>query len=135
MGKSCLYVSKHVIFVLIKFGVSKPIQKLIIICDIVLLWHKKRCQFWFVYVFYTLFYVLFTISLIKNMLCLQIDYISRLMWQAQLRGHKTWRLVPPPDCDHICTGFSFRVEPGDIGKLLLNREVMTFHISSFSVVK
>lgn len=66
--------------------------------------------------FNTLFYVLFTISLIKNMLCLQIDYISRLMWQAQLRGHKTWRLVPPPDCDHICTGLSFRVEPGDIGK-------------------
>jgi hypothetical protein len=62
------------------------------------------------------------------MLCLQIDYISRLMWQAQLRGHKTWRLVPPPDCDHICTGLSFRVEPGDIGKLLLITEVMTFHI-------
>jgi hypothetical protein len=64
----------------------------------------------------------------KDTLCLQIDYISRLMWQAQLRGHKTWRLVPPPDCDHICTGFSFRVEPGDIGKLLLNGE-MIFHIS------
>ncbi|PSN43618.1 hypothetical protein C0J52_15029 [Blattella germanica] len=44
----------------------------------------------------------------------EIDYISRLMWQAQLRGHKTWRLVPPPDCDHICTGITFRVEPGDI---------------------
>lgn len=87
------------------------------------------------YVFYTLFHVLFTFSLIKIMLCLQIDYISRLMWQAQLRGHKTWRLVPPPDCDHICTGLSFRVEPGDIGKLLMNREVMTFHISLFSVVK
>lgn len=87
------------------------------------------------YVFYTLFHVLFTFSLIKNMLCLQIDYISRLMWQAQLRGHKTWRLVPPPDCDHVCTGLSFKVEPGDIGKLLLNREVMTFHISLFLVVK
>jgi hypothetical protein len=84
-----------------------------------------------VYVFYALFHVLFTISLIKNMLCLQIDYISRLMWQAQLRGHKTWRLVPPPDCDHICTGLSFRVEPGDIGKLLLITEVMTFHIFIF----
>jgi hypothetical protein len=91
----------------------------------------KSCQFWFVYVFYTLFHVLFTISLINNMLYLQIDYISRLMWQAQLRGHKTWRLVPPPDCDHICTGLSFRVEPGDIGKLLLNTEVLTFHIFIF----
>jgi len=85
--------------------------------------------------YFTHYFVLFTISLIKNMLCLQIDYISRLMWQAQLRGHKTWRLVPPPDCDHVCTGFSFRVEPGDIGKLLLNREVTTFRISLFSVVK
>ncbi|XP_069687817.1 uncharacterized protein [Periplaneta americana] len=45
---------------------------------------------------------------------MHIDYISRLMWQAQLRGHKTWKLIPPPDCDHICSGISFRVEPGDI---------------------
>jgi hypothetical protein len=56
---------------------------------------------------------------------LQIDYISRLMWQAQLRGHKTWKLVPPPDCDHICAGISFRVEPGDIGKLQLIEELFT----------
>ena len=41
------------------------------------------------------------------------------MWQAQLQGHKTWKLIPPPDCDHICTGISFTVEPGDIGKFSL----------------
>lgn len=52
------------------------------------------------------------------------------MWQAQLSGHKTWKLVPPPDCDHICSGISFRVEPGDIGKLQMN-EGITFHISTF----
>ncbi|CAG2062744.1 unnamed protein product, partial [Timema podura] len=45
----------------------------------------------------------------------QIDYISRLMWQAQIQGHKTWRLMPPPDCDHVCSTLSFRVDPGDIG--------------------
>nr|CAD7435110.1 unnamed protein product [Timema monikensis] len=44
----------------------------------------------------------------------QIDYISRLMWQAQIQGHKTWRLMPPPDCDHVCSTLSFRVDPGDI---------------------
>jgi hypothetical protein len=66
-------------------------------------------------VFYTLHLAPLQI-LLKMHFMLQIDYISRLMWQAQLRGHKTWKLIPPPDCDHICSGISFRVEPGDIGK-------------------
>jgi hypothetical protein len=65
---------------------------------------------------------------------LQIDYISRLMWQAQLRGHKTWKLVPPPDCDHICSGMSFRVEPGDIGKLRLIEELFTCCIYVFCTI-
>lgn len=38
------------------------------------------------------------------------------MWQAQLQGHKTWRLNPPPECESVCEGFEFRVEPGDICK-------------------
>ncbi|KAK7792559.1 hypothetical protein R5R35_008658 [Gryllus longicercus] len=45
---------------------------------------------------------------------MHIDYISRLMWQAQIRGHKTWRLVPPPDCEDVCSPLTFRVDPGDI---------------------
>ncbi|XP_046663604.1 uncharacterized protein LOC124356569 [Homalodisca vitripennis] len=45
---------------------------------------------------------------------MHLDYISRLMWQAQLQGHKTWRLNPPPECENVCQGFQFRVEPGDI---------------------
>ncbi|RZF39595.1 hypothetical protein LSTR_LSTR001116 [Laodelphax striatellus] len=45
---------------------------------------------------------------------MHLDYISRLMWQAQLRGHKTWRLNPPPECEAVCSGYSFRVHPGDI---------------------
>lgn len=43
----------------------------------------------------------------------QIDYIPRLMWQAQLRGNKTWILAPTPECDNECKSFSFYVEPGD----------------------
>ncbi|KAJ1522813.1 hypothetical protein ONE63_001966 [Megalurothrips usitatus] len=45
---------------------------------------------------------------------MHLDYISRLMWQAQLKGHKTWMLTPPPECEHVCSSFSFRAEPGDI---------------------
>ncbi|XP_034240648.1 uncharacterized protein LOC117644946 [Thrips palmi] len=45
---------------------------------------------------------------------MHLDYISRLMWQAQLKGHKTWMLTPPPECEHVCSSFSFRADPGDI---------------------
>ncbi|CAH1398720.1 unnamed protein product [Nezara viridula] len=45
---------------------------------------------------------------------MHLDYISRLMWQAQLRGHKTWHLHPPPECENVCTPISFTVNPGDI---------------------
>ncbi|XP_073974974.1 uncharacterized protein isoform X2 [Rhodnius prolixus] len=45
---------------------------------------------------------------------MHLDYITRLMWQAQLRGHKTWRLNPPPECEMVCKSFSFEVFPGDI---------------------
>ncbi|XP_075225290.1 uncharacterized protein LOC142326589 [Lycorma delicatula] len=45
---------------------------------------------------------------------MHLDYISRLMWQAQLRGHKTWSLNPPPECESVCNGYTFRVHPGDI---------------------
>ncbi|KAL1375084.1 hypothetical protein pipiens_017716 [Culex pipiens pipiens] len=44
---------------------------------------------------------------------MHIDYIPRLMWQAQLRGNKTWILAPTPECDNECKSFSFYVEPGD----------------------
>lgn len=38
------------------------------------------------------------------------------MWQAQLKGSKTWNLVPSPECQDICQPLSFLVEPGDAGK-------------------
>lgn len=43
----------------------------------------------------------------------QLDYIPRLMWQAQLQGNKSWTLNPPPECDSVCSSFEFYVEPGD----------------------
>ncbi|XP_063228865.1 uncharacterized protein LOC134534362 isoform X2 [Bacillus rossius redtenbacheri] len=45
---------------------------------------------------------------------MHMDYISRLMWQAQLRGRKRWTLVPPPECSAVCRGLSFQVDPGDV---------------------
>uniref|UniRef100_A0A336KDM6 CSON004451 protein n=1 Tax=Culicoides sonorensis TaxID=179676 RepID=A0A336KDM6_CULSO len=52
---------------------------------------------------------------------MHIDYIPRLMWQAQLRGEKIWSIVPTPECEDLCHSFSFSVEPGDI--LLLDTRI------------
>lgn len=45
----------------------------------------------------------------------QLDYISRLMWQGQVQGNKTWFVAPVPECDHLCHKFQYYVEPGDVG--------------------
>ncbi|XP_053973164.1 uncharacterized protein LOC128886500 isoform X3 [Hylaeus anthracinus] len=45
---------------------------------------------------------------------MHLDYISRLMWQGQIIGNKTWTVAPTPECDHICTRFNFTVHAGDI---------------------
>ncbi|XP_018795000.1 PREDICTED: uncharacterized protein LOC108972721 isoform X2 [Bactrocera latifrons] len=44
---------------------------------------------------------------------MHLDYIPRLVWQAQLQGNKSWIVAPTPECDHVCQSFSFYVEPGD----------------------
>ncbi|XP_060535211.1 uncharacterized protein LOC132707387 isoform X2 [Cylas formicarius] len=44
---------------------------------------------------------------------MHLDYINRLMWQAQLRGSKRWKLLPPPECQSVCEGVEFTVVPGD----------------------
>lgn len=49
----------------------------------------------------------------------QLDYITRLMWQGQVKGNKTWSLAPTPECDSRCKPFQFYVEPGDAGKRIL----------------
>ncbi|KAG8236753.1 hypothetical protein J437_LFUL015582, partial [Ladona fulva] len=43
-----------------------------------------------------------------------LDYVSRPSWQAQISGSKTWRLIPPPECEDVCTEFSVTVNAGDI---------------------
>ncbi|XP_018564566.1 uncharacterized protein LOC108905963 isoform X2 [Anoplophora glabripennis] len=44
---------------------------------------------------------------------MHLDFINRLMWQAQLKGSKIWHLHPPPECHHVCKPLSFLAEPGD----------------------
>lgn len=47
---------------------------------------------------------------------MHLDYIPRLMWQAQLRGRKHWLLAPTPECESQCKSFAFSVDAGDAGK-------------------
>lgn len=49
----------------------------------------------------------------EGVIIMHTDFMSRLMWQGQLRGNKTWILTPSPDCDYECSSFSFYVEAGD----------------------
>ncbi|KAF5303373.1 hypothetical protein FQR65_LT08286 [Abscondita terminalis] len=44
---------------------------------------------------------------------MHLDFINRLMWQAQLQGTKTWYLKPSPECENVCHSISFLAEPGD----------------------
>lgn len=44
---------------------------------------------------------------------MHLDFINRLMWQAQLRGTKTWYLKPSPECEDTCHSIIFLAEPGD----------------------
>lgn len=44
-----------------------------------------------------------------------LDYVLRPSWQAQIRGVKTWTLVPPPECESVCVpSLKVTVRPGDI---------------------
>ncbi|XP_076395836.1 uncharacterized protein LOC100878361 isoform X3 [Megachile rotundata] len=45
---------------------------------------------------------------------MHLDYISRLMWQGQIIGNKTWTVAPTPECDNVCKRFNFTVYAGDI---------------------
>lgn len=44
---------------------------------------------------------------------MHLDFINRLMWQAQLQGTKTWHLKPSPECETVCHSLTFLAEPGD----------------------
>lgn len=45
---------------------------------------------------------------------MHLDYISRLMWQGQILGSKTWSVAPTPECDNVCQRFNFSVDAGDV---------------------
>ncbi|KAL4240206.1 hypothetical protein ACF0H5_001000 [Mactra antiquata] len=45
---------------------------------------------------------------------IHIDYVQRPSWQAQISGKKTWTLVPPPECEHVCNDLNVTVHKGDI---------------------
>ncbi|TGZ46005.1 uncharacterized protein [Temnothorax longispinosus] len=45
---------------------------------------------------------------------MHLDYISRLMWQAQITGSKTWIVAPTPECDSECKSFKFSVDVTDV---------------------
>lgn len=60
------------------------------------------------------------------------------MWQAQIIGRKTWKLVPPPECDHVCNRMSVTVEAGDIGEyaqyiLYLDLHAFPFNTNSVAI--
>ncbi|CAH1794438.1 unnamed protein product [Owenia fusiformis] len=43
-----------------------------------------------------------------------LDYVQRPSWQAQIKGRKSWTLVPVPECEHVCVPMNITVEKGDI---------------------
>ncbi|XP_011862601.1 PREDICTED: uncharacterized protein LOC105559128 [Vollenhovia emeryi] len=45
---------------------------------------------------------------------MHLDYISRLMWQAQVIGSKTWIVAPTPECESECKSFKFSVDVTDV---------------------
>ena len=47
---------------------------------------------------------------------LQIDSVDRPSWQAQLSGKKTWTLIPPPECEHVCQSMTITINKGEICK-------------------
>ena len=76
-------------------------------------------------------------SIVHNKLCSaiqQIDNVGNPSWQAQIVGTKTWTLVPPVECDSICTSFNITVHRGDISEFYKHKSdryicVYTVHTS------
>ncbi|KAG5865397.1 hypothetical protein JTB14_010845 [Gonioctena quinquepunctata] len=52
---------------------------------------------------------------------MHVDNVLYTSWQAQLKGKKIWKLVPPPECHNICQTIDILVEPGDIIVVDTNR--------------
>ncbi|KAI1301703.1 hypothetical protein HDE_03174 [Halotydeus destructor] len=45
---------------------------------------------------------------------MHMDYVFRPSWQAQISGRKSWHLLPPPECEHLCPSLRTTVSKGDI---------------------
>ncbi|XP_022906812.1 uncharacterized protein [Onthophagus taurus] len=45
---------------------------------------------------------------------MHVDDVTYPSWQAQIKGRKTWKLAPPPECMHKCQRMEITVEPGEI---------------------
>ena len=43
------------------------------------------------------------LTIMLTLSVLKIDSEDRPSWQAQLSGQKIWTLIPPPECEHVCT--------------------------------
>lgn len=56
------------------------------------------------------------------------------MWQAQLKGSKTWFLRPTPECQDVCKSFSFSVEAGDAGKGPIRKSLFFFNVIYIAVL-
>lgn len=50
------------------------------------------------------------------------------MWQAQLKGSKIWKLLPPPECENVCSSVSFVANPGDAGITLNYNVIINKHM-------
>ncbi|KAG1669287.1 F-box protein [Nymphon striatum] len=45
---------------------------------------------------------------------MHLDYVRRPSWQAQISGTKTWKILPPPECEEVCHPMNITVHSGDI---------------------
>ncbi|XP_031571848.1 bifunctional arginine demethylase and lysyl-hydroxylase JMJD6-like [Actinia tenebrosa] len=45
---------------------------------------------------------------------IHIDSVERPSWQAQLSGTKVWTLIPPPECEHVCSTLKAQVNKGEV---------------------
>ncbi|XP_013405068.1 uncharacterized protein LOC106169944 [Lingula anatina] len=45
---------------------------------------------------------------------MHLDQVQRPSWQAQIKGEKTWYLLPPPECEDVCNALEVTVKKGDI---------------------
>ncbi|XP_052265725.1 uncharacterized protein LOC127868144 isoform X1 [Dreissena polymorpha] len=43
-----------------------------------------------------------------------LDFVERPSWQAQISGKKSWRIIPVPECETVCTEMNVTVHKGDI---------------------